>query len=129
MPAPSAATYSNQAKIDANTTFLTLIDTGAGNATIKIRSSADVLLATVTLTDPAGTVNGTTGQLTLTPSATPNAVATGTAAYAEVCNPAGTVHLSIPAQVGTVAVAGKLVMNTLSIVSGGPVLLQTITIG
>jgi hypothetical protein len=129
MPAPSVATYSAAAKIAAHTAFLTLLDTGAGNATIKIRTAADVLLCTTTLTDPAGTVNGTTGQLTLTESATPNAVATGTAAYAEICDVAGTVQLALPAQVGTAAVAGKVVMNTLSLVSGVPFELVTITIG
>lgn len=129
MPAPSVATYSAQAKIDAHTAFLALVDAGAGNATIKLRNSADALLCTTTLTDPAGTVNGSTGQLTLTQSAAATAVLTGTCAYAEVCNPAGTVHLAIPAQQGTVAVSGKIVLNTLSIVSGGPVDILSCTIG
>jgi hypothetical protein len=39
------------------------------------------------------------------------------------------VQLALPAQVGTVAVAGKVVMNTLSLVSGVPFELVTITIG
>jgi hypothetical protein len=129
MAVPSVATYSAAAKIAAHTSFLTILDTGAGNATIKIRNSADALLCTTTLTDPAGTVNGTTGQLTLTQSATPNASATGTAAYAEICDVAGTVQLAIPAQAGTAAVSGKIVMNTLSIVSGGPVTIVSCTIG
>jgi hypothetical protein len=129
MAVPSVATYSAQAKIDAHTAFLALLDAGAGNATIKIRNSADALLCTTTLTDPAGTVNGTTGQLTLTQSATATASSTGTAAYADICSVAGTVHLAIPAQAGTVAVSGKIVMNTLSIVSGGPVEIISCTIG
>jgi hypothetical protein len=129
MAVPSVATYSVQAKIDAHTSFLTLLDTGAGNATIKIRNSADVLLSTHTLTDPAGTVSGTTGQLTLTQSSIPNAAVTGTAAYAEVCSVAGTVHLAIPAQVGTTPAAGKIVMNTLSLVAGAPVSIISCTIG
>lgn len=128
MPAPSVATYSAQAKIDAHTAFLALIDAGTAGS-IKIRNSADTLLCTVTLTDPAGTVNGTTGQLTLTQAAAGTAVATGTAAYAEICSSAGTVHLAIPAQQGTAAVSGKIVLNTLSIVSGGPVDILSCTIG
>jgi len=128
MAVPAVATYSAQAKIDAHTAFLALIDAGtAGN--IKIRNSADALLCTTTLTDPAGTVNGTTGQLTITQASTANASATGTAAYAEICDSSGTVHLAIPAQQGTSAVSGKIVLNTLSLVSGGPVEILSCTIG
>lgn len=129
MPAPSAATYSAQAKIDAHTAFLALIDAGTAGS-IKTYDNSDVLLVTHTLTDPAGTVNGTTGQLTLTTAATTvNAAASGTAAYSNVCSSAGTVHLSIPAQQGTVAVAGKIVFNTLTIVSGQPVQILSALIG
>lgn len=129
MPVPSVATYSAAALIAAHTTFRDLIDTGSGNGTIKIRSSADVLLATHPLLDPCGTVNGTTGQLTLSLGTRQNAVATGTAAYGEICDVAGTVHLALPTQLGSAAVSGKLVMNTLSIVSGGPVEILSAVIG
>ena len=67
MPAPVSATYSAAALVAANTSFLDLIDAETGAGSIAIRSAADVLLAEIMLTDPAGTVNGTTGQLTLTP--------------------------------------------------------------
>ena len=129
MAVPTVATYSAAAKIAAHTSFKDLIDTGAGNGTIKIRDAADVLLATFNLSDPCGTVNGTTGQLTLSISASVNASATGTAAYAEVCAVGGAVALSIPAQAGTVAVAGKIVLNTLSLISGQPVSILAATIG
>lgn len=129
MPAPSSATYSAQAKIDAHTAFLALIDSGTAGA-IKTYTSADALLCTHTLTDPAGTVNGTTGQLTITPAtASVNASASGTAAYCTVCNSAGTPHLSIPAQQGTVAVAGYVVFNSLVLVSGQPVEILSSVIG
>lgn len=129
MPAPSVATYSATAKINAHTAFLALIDAGTPPGSIKIRDAADVLLATQLLQNPGGTVNGTTGQLTLAMGAVPNAAASGTAAYAEVCNAAGTVHLSIPAQQGTVAVSGKIVFNTLALVSGQPVEVISAVIG
>lgn len=128
MAVPATATYSAQAKIDAHTAFLALIDAGTAGS-IKIRNSSDALLCTTTLTDPAGTVNGSTGQLTITQASTANASATGTAAYAEICDSAGTVHLAIPAQQGTAAVSGKIVLNTLSLVSGGPVQILSCTIG
>lgn len=129
MPAPASATYSAQAKIDAHTAFLALIDSGTAGS-IKTYDNSDVLLVTHTLTDPAGTVNGTTGQLTLTPAAASvNAAASGTAAYSTVCNSAGTVHLALPAQQGTVAVSGKMVLNSLTIVAGQPVEILSATIG
>jgi hypothetical protein len=129
MPVPSVATYSAQAKIDAHTSFLTLIDAGTAGL-VNVRDSADVLLAQITLTDPAGTVNGTTGQLTLTPAGPDaSANASGTAAYVEICSSAGTVHLAIPAQQGTAAVSNKAVFNTLSIIVATPVTVLSITIG
>ena len=129
MPAPVSATYSAAAKVAAHTAFRDLIDTGSGNGTIKIRSAADVLLVTAPLADPCGTVNGTTGQLTFALGAAPTAVATGTAAYAEICDVAGAVHLALPAQAGSAPVSGKMVLSTLSIVSGGLVTVVSATIG
>lgn len=129
MPAPSEATYSAAAKIAAHNALVTLIDTGSGNGTIKIRTSADALLATVNLDDPCGTVNGTTGQITLAIDNTPNASATGTAAYAEICDVAGAVVLSLPAEAGSSPVSGKIVLNTLALVSGTPVEILSATIG
>jgi len=119
MPAPTVATYSAAALVAANTAFKNLIDAGTGAGSIKIRSASDVLLAQVPLVDPCGTVNGTTGQLTFAiagPDA--SADAGGTAAYAEFCDSAGLVHLALPAQAGSVAVSGYLVVNTLAVVSG-----------
>jgi hypothetical protein len=39
------------------------------------------------------------------------------------------VHLALPAQAGTVAVSGKLVLNTLTVVAGGPVEVLSATVG
>lgn len=129
MPAPSVATYSAAAKITAHTGFLGLVDAGTAGS-IRIRSAADVLLAESALTYPGGTVDGMTGQLTLTPAASETAaVATGLAAYAEVCASDGTVHLALPAVDGTQAAAGSVVLNTLTIVAGAPVAILSATIG
>ena len=130
MAAPTVATYSAAALVAANTSFKDLIDAGAGAGSIKIRDAADVLLAQIPLTDPCGTVNGATGQLTITPSGRDeSADATGTAAYGEFCDSAGLVHLSLPAQAGSAAVSGKIVINSLSIVAGGPVEALSATVG
>ena len=130
MAVPSVATYSATALVAANTSFRDLIDSGSGAGSVKIRDSADVLLAQIPLTDPCGTVNGTTGQLTITASARDeSADATGTAAYGEFCDSTGAVHLALPAQAGGTAVSGKIVINTLSIIAGAPVELVSATIG
>lgn len=130
MPAPSVATYAAAALVAAQTSFRDLLDSGSGAGLIRVRSATDVLLAEIVLTDPCGTVNGTTGQLTITPAGPDtSANASGTAAYGELCNSAGTVYLSLPAQAGASPVSGKLVLNTLTIVSGGPVEIVSATIG
>ena len=130
MAVPSSATYSTAALVAAQTSFKNLIDAGSGAGSIKIRDASDVLLAQVPLADPCGTVNGTTGQLTFSIAGPDtSADASGTAAYGEFCDSDGLVHLSLPTQAGGVAVSGKLVINTLSIVAGGPVGIASATIG
>ena len=114
----------------AHTAFRDLFHAGTAGGSIKIRDAADVLLATVPLTDPCGSVNATTGQLTITPAGRDeSADASGTAAYGEFCDSTGAVYLSLPAQAGSSAVLGKLVINTLSIGAGGPVEVLSATVG
>lgn len=120
MPAPASATYSVAALVAAHTAFRDLIDSGAGAGMLRIRNAADALLATVVLADPCGTVNGTTGQLTFSIPGGDTISTGGTAAYGEFCNSDGVVHLSLPAQEGVAAVSGKLVLNSLVLVMGGP---------
>lgn len=130
MPAPTTYTYSAAALVAAHTAFKNLLDAGSGPGSIKIRDAADVLLAQVPLTDPCGTVNATTGQLTITPSGRDeSADASGTAAYGEFCDSDGLVHLALPAQAGGAAVIGKIVLNTLTIVAGGPVEVLSVVVG
>ena len=130
MPAPTTATYSAAAISAATTAFRNLIDAGSGPGLIRVRSAADALLAEIVLTDPCGTISGTTGQLTLTPAGPDaSADAGGTAAYAQICDSAGTVHLSLPAEAGVSPVSGRIVFNTLTIVAGQPVEIISATIG
>lgn len=129
MPAPIAATYSLGVRVTAHTAFRDALDAGAGPAIVRVRSAADVLLGTVTLTDPCGTVSGSTGILTFSMAGTGSASATGTAAYAEFCTSAGAVELALPAQQGTTAVSGRFVMNSLSLVSGNPIEILAASVG
>jgi hypothetical protein len=130
MPAPTAPTYSAAAIEAANTALLDLIDAATDPAMVRIRSASDALLCEIELDDPAGTVNGTTGILTLaTATADTNAIGTGTAAYGEICDGDGTVILALPCTQGTAEASGFLVLNTLTLVTGSPVTLLSITIG
>lgn len=130
MPVPTEATYSVAAKVAAHAALRDVIDSGAGAGYIAVRGDALQLLATIPLADPCGTVNGTTGQLTLSIAGSDtSADATGTAAYAEVCDSTGAAHLSLPAQAGTTWVAGKIVLNSLSIVTGTEVSILSAVIG
>ena len=130
MAVPSVATYSAAAKVAAHTSFRDIIDSGSGAGFIRFRTSADALLGTVPLSDPCGSVDGGTGQLTLSIAGPDtSADASGTIAYAEVCDSDGDVHLAIPAQAGSSPVSGKIVMNTLTVLVGGPIEILSATIG
>lgn len=130
MPAPTVATWAASVLVTVHTAVRDAIDGGSGAGIIRIRDAADVLLATITLDDPCGSVNGTTGQLTLAIDARDeSADATGTAAYGEICTSAGTVIVAMPAQAGSTPVAGKIVMPSLSIASGAPVEVLSATVG
>lgn len=129
MAIPTDVTYGLEVRVNAHAALLALIDAGGGPGVVKILGTIEELLATVTLTDPAGTVNAGTGQLTLTPAAPAVAGVSGTAAYCEICDSAGVVRLAMPAQAGTAAVSGKIVINSLSITAGTEVTVLSAVIG
>jgi hypothetical protein len=111
--------------------MLATIDTGVARPAFKIYDSGNVLLATLALADPAGSVNGTTGLITLTPG-TPetNAPAGGEASYATLSDGDGVIlENNVPVEQGTAPVAGKVIISTLNIIAGGTVELISATIG
>lgn len=130
MAVPATATYSVAALVAAHTSFRDLIDSGTGAGFVRFRDAADVLLAQVPLSDPCGTVNGTTGQLTLSIAGPDSSAdADGTAAYAEFCDSDGDVHLVMPTQAGTTPLSGTVALNTLEIEAGGRVDVLFATVG
>jgi hypothetical protein len=102
----------------------TAIDAGSGAGKLKILTSGDVLLATLTLSDPCGTVSGDTLTFSAISSDT-SADATGTAAKA-------TITTSADADVVTgltVSTSGANInLNTTSIVSGATVAMTSGTL-
>ena len=78
--------------------------------------------ATVMLDDPCGTINGSTGALDFTIPGGDLAAVTGTLyeGYAQFCDSAGVVHLTLPTETGTAAIPGKLVVNGFNLIAGAP---------
>ena len=117
--------YSSDAWVAAHTGLINkILDDTGGEPKIKLydNSGSPVKLAEFVIDDVTSAVNGTTGEITITIATQEDAaLAGGTAAYIDFCDGAGAVHCRMSCQQGTEAVAGKCVMNTLSIISGAPV--------
>lgn len=119
MTVPTAVEYSTAYVIAANTALKTVLEAaGTSGCTIKLYDSADSLLATAALADPPATVNGTTGEVTLSAPGVAIATGAGSAAYGNICDAAGAWVARIPCQRGTAAVSGKIVLNQLTFIVG-----------
>lgn len=129
MTAPTSIQWSATTLVAVHTQLLAVIDGAATPGQIRLRTSADALLASIELDDPAGTVNGTTGRLTLTAPGGDLGTTGGTVAYAEIVDGDGVVVVSLPAVAGVAAVANKVVLNSLTVIAGEPVTLISVTIG
>lgn len=115
----------------AHTAVKNLIDAGSGPGYMSIHNSGGTVLAVLPFTDPCGTVNSGTGQLTIVFGPRDDAAAaTGTAALAKVFDSAGTLLIdAIPCVAGSAAQANTCVLTTTSIVLGAPVEGISFTIG
>lgn len=129
MAAEYLTAWRPSAIVASHTALLALLDGATTAAKVTLHDSSDTLLATVPLTDPAGTVNGTTGALTLTPNGRDeSADAGGEAAYATIRDGDGLAYRSLPCQTGSSAVTGYCVMKSTTIVAGSPVEIVSLTI-
>ncbi len=114
----------------AHTAVLGEIDGAGATAYVNVRDSGDVLLSTLPLDFPAGTVDPLTGQLAMVWGARDDAAAaTGSADHAEICDAAAKVLFVLSCSEGVAPVADTCVLSTLSIVAGAPVEGVSITIG
>jgi hypothetical protein len=117
------------ANVAGNTALVALLD-ATGAASIRIRASGGTLLAEIPLATPSGSVDPDTAQVTFTIAGIEtSAPAGGLASTAEMCDGAGTAHLTMPCAEGTVAVSGYCVLTTLVIAAGAPVGVDSVTIG
>ena len=129
-------TLSAEAAGDVLTAINDNLNLGSGPATIKLYTgtkpadpdtaiTSQVLLGTLTCSDPAGTVAGRT--LTFgTVTADSSADATGTATWARLADSAGVAVIDI--DITTTGGGGFGQMNTTSIVIGGPITAPSVVI-
>lgn len=134
MPAPATFEYSVAALVEAHTALRNRIDSGpgtgvAGSGRLRLYTEADVLLVELVLSDPSGTVNGSTGQLAITSVGFQPAVATGTCTYGTIITSGEVVVLTAPAEAGGTAVAGRIVLSTVNIVESANIELISFLIG
>lgn len=108
--------------VAAHNALLPLIVAGTGVPRITIHNSSDTLLAECPLIDTAGSVNQTSGLLTLTPDGREeSAPAGGTPSYASIRDASGNELRSIPCKQGTTADPGWCVLSSMTIIQGEPV--------
>lgn len=122
--------YSVAAWVAAHTALLTeMLDDTTAEPTLKLYDSGPVQLAEFVIDDAGSSVAAGTGDITILIATQEDAaLASGTAAYLDFCDGDGTVHYRLTCQQGTVAVAGKCVMNSLAIVAGAPVDILSVSI-
>lgn len=128
--------FVNAVKNSALDTIKTAIDAGAGAGTIKIYTGtqpttaadaivAQVLLGTLTFSDPCGT--SASGTLTMSAITQDSAAdATGTATWARIADSTGATVCDV--DVTATGGGGTLQFNTTSFVIGGPILISSFTI-
>jgi hypothetical protein len=124
--------YTAAITIPAHTAVRDAILAGTGGlAAHRVYDASNVLLVTLPLDSATvGTVDGTTGRLTLTPGADGTAVASGTADHADLIGNDGALMADdIPIGVGTAPVAGQLVLTNTTILAGATMRIVSSTIG
>jgi hypothetical protein len=120
-----AITYSTAVKTARMTAVRDQIDGGAGAGKIKIRDSGNVVLATIVLGDPSGTVTNDVLTLSGFPRSDTSADAAGTAANAIITDSSDVTVVS-GLSVGTSA--SDIILDNLNIALGQTVTLNSATI-
>ena len=120
-------TYASSLLVAVHTTVVTQL---GNNADLALTSAAGTVLAVIPLNNPAGTVNGTTGQLTISFNGRCEAAAaSGTAAYAKLRTSGGTTLITLPMRSGTSPLSGYVTLASLTVVAGSPVEVDELTFG
>lgn len=120
-----AITYTTAVKTARMTAVRDQIDLGAGAGILKIRDSGNVVLASITLADPSGTITNDVLTFSGFPRSDTSADATGTANNAIITDSSGTTVIS-GLTVGLSA--SDIILDSLSITTGQTVTLNSATI-
>lgn len=120
-----AVTYTTAVKSARMTAVVNEIDAGAGAGKLKIRDSGNTILATITLTDPCGTVSNGVLTFDFDPDISTTASASGTAANAIITD-SNDVTVISGLTVGTSGT--DIILDSTSITSGQTVTITTGTI-
>lgn len=130
MTTPTKAVYSVQARIDAHTALRDIIDSGQGNGCCLIHSDNGDELVNIELEKPCGQIDPATGKLTINHANALNVIGLdGIAAYATIRDSDLNEHLAIPVKEGTDPEIGWVVLDSISLLSGGNVQIDSIEIG
>ena len=118
-----AVTYTTAVKGARMSAVVAQIDAGAGPGKLKIRDASNVVLATLTLTDPCGTVSGDTLTFDFDPDITDSSAdASGTAANAIITDSNDVTCVSGL----TVGASGtNVILDSVSITAGQAVTITT----
>lgn len=99
-------------------------------ADCALTNAAGTVLAVIPLLTPAGTVNPSTGQLSIAfDGRCEAAAASGTAADAKLRTSAGATLITIPCRSGVSPLSGFVTLASLTVVAGSPVELDELTFG
>ena len=110
--------YSLQLWIDAHTAARTRILGGASASTVKIKSAGGTTLAEATIDETNSEIDSGTGNLQFAIDVQEDDATAGTAAFAQLCDGDGAVHVELPCVAGTSLTPGYAVLNTLNILDG-----------
>jgi len=128
MPAPASFEFTDALNVSAQTLVKNAIEAGAAAGELRIYDASDVLLASITLTDPCGTIDAQ-GQLTITAAAAGTGASDGTAAWGQFTDSDGNWVCRAPVSQGSSPVSGQIVLSALAVVTGASVSLVSATVG
>lgn len=118
----SSRVVSNTLAVAINNAVVSKIDGADGHGRVEIKNSGGKLLSTLPLASPCGTVDTSTGELSINFGPRDDeAEESGTADIAELKDASGKMLLSLPVSQGSSSVPNTCVISSKAIVAGAPV--------
>jgi hypothetical protein len=125
-----AITFNVDLLLAAHGAAIAAIDAAGGNAYVTVEDADNLVLSTLPLMRPCGTLNATTGRLTFAIGPRDEeAAASGDAHHGKLCDSNGKVWLSGPCAAGATPLDGYFMLRSLAVVQGTPFELLSMTLG